>query len=215
MKSCRPIPLAAALVSIPLALPALAGRPLTVDDTNLNDKGHGHIEAWAARDAGKADVLNLAPAFSPWEAVELVALLARDRTASVTSTTVFGRFRITPPQASGCNVLAALGHQHDSPGGNQPFAYSALTCNSSALALHVNLGAAKPSGASSFGTWGIALEHNAGRLTPHIEAFGQEHAKPTFQVGARTEVAKGWQVDGTLGRNNGDMLFSLGFKAQF
>lgn len=204
-----------ALASITAALPAFAGRPLTVDDANLNDKGHGHVEAWAARDAGKADVLTVAPAFSPWEAVELVAVLARDRTASVTTTSLIGRFRITPPQASGCNVLAALGHRHDSPGGNQPFAYSALTCNSGALALHVNLGAAKPSGASSFGTWGIGLEHATGRITPHLEAFGREHARPTFQVGARTEVAKGWQVDGTFGRSSGETLFSLGFKFQF
>lgn len=205
----------AALASLPLALPALAGRPLTVDDANMNDKGHGHVEAWAARDAGKADVLNVAPAFSPWEAVELAAVLARDRTASVTSTSFIGRFRITPAQTSGCNVLAALGHEHDSPGGNLPFAYSALTCNSTDYALHVNLGAAKPSGGSSYGTWGIALEHSAGRLTPHVEAFGQEHSKPTFQVGARSEVAKGWQVDGTLGRSNGETLFSLGVKFQF
>lgn len=205
----------AALASIVSAQPAFAGRPLTVDDANLNDKGHGHVEAWAARESGKADVLNVAPAFSPWEAVELVGVLARDRTASVTSTTVIGRFRITPPQASGCNVLAAVGHQHGSPGGNQPFAYSAITCNTNALALHVNLGAAKPSGASSFGTWGVALEHTSARLTPHVEAFGQERAKPTFQVGARTDVAKGWQVDGTLGRSDGDTIFSLGFKVQF
>lgn len=213
--SQRRLPRLVALACLTSALPVFAGRPLTVDDANLNDKGHGHVEAWAARDAGKADVLNVAPAYSPWEAVELVAVLSRDRTASVTSTSLIGRFRITPPQPSGCNVLAALGHQHDSPGSNQPFAYSAVTCNSGALALHVNLGAAKPSGASSFGTWGIALEHSAGRLTPHVEAFGQEHARPTFQVGARTEVAKGWQVDGSLGRTGGETLFSLGFKVQF
>lgn len=205
----------AALVSLPLALPAFAGRPLAVDDANMNDKGHGHVEAWAARDAGKADVVNIAPAYSPWEAVELVALWSRDRTASVSSTSVTGRFRITESKPSGCNLLAALGHQRDRPGGNQPFAYSALTCNSGALAWHVNLGAAKPSGASSFSSWGIALERSGGKWTPHVEAFGQERAKPTFQLGARTEAAKAWQIDGTLGRTAGVTLFSLGSKFQF
>lgn len=181
----------------------------------MNEKGQGHVETWASRAPGKADVLNVAPAYSPWEAVELAGVLARDRTASVTSTTLLGRFRITPSQASGCNVLAALGSQHDNPGGNRPFAYSALTCNTGALTLHGNVGITEPSGASSFGTWGIALETPAGRITPHVEAFGQEHAKPTFQAGARTEVAKGWQVDGTLGRTGGETIFSLGAKFQF
>jgi len=37
----------------------------------------------------------------------------------------------------------------------------------------------------------------------------------TFQVGARTELAKGLQIDGTLGRSNHESLVSLGLKQSF
>jgi hypothetical protein len=194
---------------------AFAGRPLSVDDANIDDKGTGHIEAWVAREPGKADVVNVAPAYSPWHVVELSGLLSRNRTNSISSVGVLARVQITEPKKSGCNFLVALGHQHFSPGGNQPFAYTTATCNRGDFTLHGNLGAANPSRGPSFGTWGIALEHDTGTFTAHIESFGQEDSKPTFQVGARREVAKGWQVDGTMGRIDGETIFSLGFKVSF
>ncbi|MFZ2652899.1 MAG: hypothetical protein WA210_22595 [Burkholderiaceae bacterium] len=192
-----------------------ASRPLGVDHANIDAKGTGHVEAWVAREARKADVLHVAPAFSPWEVVELSALLSRNRTSSTSSAAALARFRITEPQTSGCNLLLALGHEHFSPGGNQPFTHTAATCNRRDFALHATLGAAKPSGRSSFGTWGIALEHDTGTFIAHVESFGQEHSKPTFQLGARRTVAKGWQVDGTLGRLDGLTIFSLGAKFLF
>ena len=194
---------------------AWAGRPLSVDNADIVPKGTGHVEAWAARQAGKTNILNVAPAFSFWEAVELSAVLARNRSNAITSVSGLVRVRVTPVRTQGCNVLATLGQQHDNPGGNQPFVYSAVTCNSGKFALHANLGAAKPAGSSGYGTWGVALEQDRGSFVPHLEAFGQEHARPTFQLGARTDVAKGWQVDGTLGRTAGETMFSLGAKFSF
>jgi len=194
---------------------AWAGRPLGVDDANIDDKGTGHVEAWFSREAGSANVFNVAPAYSPWEAVELSGQLTRDRTNSVTLSALLARARITESRPSGCNVLVALGAQHANPGGNQPFGYTALTCNRGEFALHANLGAAKPSGGSSYGTWGIALERDHGDLVGHVEAFGQEGVGPTFQVGARKSVARNWQIDGTVGRTAGDTIFSVGFKVDF
>ena len=143
------------------------------------------------------------------------APLARNRTDAISSLGVRARVRITEPQNSGCNFLVALGHQHFSPGGNRPYVYTASTCRKNEFALHANLGAAKPSGASSFGTWGIGFERDHGDLVGHVEALGQEHAKPTFQVGARKDVGKGFQIDGAVGRTDGDTIFSLGVKLQF
>lgn len=208
----------AALTSCALAFlcgAAWAGRPLSVDDAIVDDKGTGHVEAWFARGAASTNVFNVVPAYSPWEVVELSAPLARNRTASVTSVGALVRVRITEPQKSGCNFLVALGDQHFSPGGNQPYAYTAATCKKNEFALNLNLGAAKPSGGSSFGTWGISFERDHGNMVGHVEAFGQEHARPTFQIGARTDVGKGFQVDGTVGRRAGDTLFSLGVKFSF
>jgi hypothetical protein len=205
---------ASALASL-LVTSAWAGRPLSVDDANINAKGNGHIEAWVARDVGKADVISVAPAYSPWNVLELSGLLSRNRTDSINSVGVQARAQITAPQKSGCNFLVALGHQRFNPGGNVPFAYTAASCNLTDFSLHANLGAAKPSGASSYGTWGFAVEHNTGTFTAHIEAFGQEGSKPTYQVGARREVSKGWQVDGSMGRFDGETIFSLGVKFGF
>ncbi len=122
-------------------------------------------EAWFARGARSTNVFNVVPAYSPWEVVEFSVPLARNRTDAVTAIGALLRVRITEPQKSGCNFLVALGQQHQNPGGNQPYAYSAATCRKNEFALHANLGAAKPSGASSFGTWGIGRAPLAGRCT--------------------------------------------------
>jgi cytosine/creatinine deaminase len=47
-------------ITLSLALVARAGRPLAVDDANVNDKGAGHVEAWVARDTSKSNVETLA-----------------------------------------------------------------------------------------------------------------------------------------------------------
>lgn len=194
---------------------AWASRPLSVDDASINDKGSGHVEAWFAREAGNANVYYVVPAFSPWEVLELSLPLARDRSNGITSIGALARVRITEPQKSGCNFLVALGHQRFNPGGNQPYAYTAVTCRRNEFALNANLGAAKPQGESSFGTWGLSIERDHGTLVGHVEAFGQEHSKPTFQVGARKDLGKGFQVDGTVGRTDGDTIFSMGVKYSF
>jgi hypothetical protein len=212
----RSTPFAALALAVALVpASAWAGRPLGVDNAEINAKGNGHVEAWAAREPGKADVLYVAPAYSPWQVLELSGVVARNRTDDNSAYALLARIRITETQKSGCNFLVTLGQQHFSPGGNVPFANTVATCNRADFALHANLGAAKPSGASSYGTWGIALEHDTGTFTAHIEAFGREESKPTYRVGARREVAKGWQVDGSLGRFDGETIFSLGFKVSF
>ena len=53
------------------------------------------------------------------------------------------------------------------------------------------------------------MEQDRSNFVPYLEAFGQENARPAFQVCARTGVSKGWQVDGTLGRTAGETAFSL------
>ena len=40
-------------------------------------------------------------------------------------------------------------------------------------------------------------------------------SKPIFNVGARMEVAKDLQIDGTVGRSNHETLFSVGLKLLF
>ncbi len=198
-----------------MATPALAGRPLTVDDASVNDTGDGHVEAWYARQPGRLHTWTVAPAYAPIDGLELSASFTRDRTTPQSSEAVQVKWRITPVQESGCNAGAVLGVAHARGTGRTPYVNGLFTCNSSWGATHFNLGANRASGSPTLGTWGIAHEHEFGAVTAHVEAFGQRLSKPTFQVGARFDIAKGLQLDGTLGRGNRETLVSVGFKASF
>ena len=48
-----------------VCLSAQAGRPLTVDDANVNDTGVAHVETFWSRGADGARVLTIAPTYSP------------------------------------------------------------------------------------------------------------------------------------------------------
>ncbi len=197
------------------ALPALAGRPLTVDDANVNDPGHGHVEAWYARAPGRLHTWTVAPAFAPIDGLELGAAFSRDRTTPQSTEAVQAKWRITPAQDAGCNVGAVLGASHTRGTGRTPYLNGLMTCNSDWGASHFNLGANRAPGASTLATWGVAHEREFGAVTAHVEAFGQRRVKPTVQIGARTEIAKGLQLDGTVGRGNRETLVSVGIKASF
>jgi hypothetical protein len=48
-----------------LAVSAQAGRPLSVDDANVNDKGVAHVETFWSRAADGSRSLTIAPTYSP------------------------------------------------------------------------------------------------------------------------------------------------------
>jgi len=118
-------------------------------------------------------------------------------------------------QDDGCNAGAVLGVTQARGAGRMPYVNGLFTCNSAWGATHFNLGANRASGGPTLGTWGVAHEREFGAVTAHVEAFGQRLAKPTFQIGARKEIAKGLQLDGTLGRSNRETLVSVGLKVGF
>lgn len=206
----------ACLLALATASPAQAGRPLAVDDANTNDAGSGHVEAWATRVPGST-VLTVAPAYAPIDGLELAASHARENGSGLNATTLQLKWRITASRDDGCNLGLSLGSSRLSQGGGRvDFVNGLGTCNGLAGgSLHVNLGQAKASGLSATGTWGIAFERPLGAVTPHIEWFGSEGAKPTVQAGLRGEVAKGWQLDGTVGRGDGETVYTLGVKRSF
>ena len=209
-------PLCIPVLALSLAGTAYAGRPLTVDDANVDDKGQGHVEAWYARQPGHAHTWTVAPAYAPVDGMELGGTVARDSTAGATTSAVQAKWRFTASQKSGCNVGAVLGALHTSGGvGNSPYFNGLATCNSTWGSTHFNLGALRAPGGPTLGTWGIAHERGFGGVTAHVEAFGQRLSKPTFQVGARMDVAPGVQVDGNVGRTNGETLVSVGLKYSF
>lgn len=196
---------------------AHAGRPLAVDDANVNEKGAGHVEVWVARDSDKVDTWNVAPAFAPVDGVEIGVGYAKARKNGNAQQAIQAKWRITPSQDNGCNVASTLGTVHEKSVGSSPYLVGILTCNTALGAVHVNLTRHNPKDAENYSSWGVALERAMGSITPHIEAFGDQGGKPTLQFGAKTEIAAGLQLDATVGRDrqNSANVFSLGLKYSF
>jgi hypothetical protein len=196
--------------------PSLAGRPLSVDDANVNEVGAGHVEAWYARQSGDTNVWTVAPAYGIAKGVEIGAAVARDATNDASTNTLQAKFQLTSSLKDGCNLGASVGASQTNNGlGNTVFVNGLVTCNTGYGSVHVNLGSNRPPQGPSLGTWGVALERELGPFTAHGEVFGQEKDSPTVQVGLRTEVVKNITLDGTAGRANGESVLSLGLKFQF
>ncbi len=211
---------AACLLALSLGLlntTAQAGRPLAVDDANVNDKGAGHVEIWVARDSDKINTWNVAPAFAPVEGVEIGVSYAKARKTGTAEQAIQAKWRITPSQENGCNVASTLGTVHEKGVGNSPYLVGILTCNSAIGSVHVNLTRHNPKEDKSFNSWGVAFERAMGSITPHIEAFADQGQKATLQLGAKTEIREGLQLDGTVARDrqNRANVFSVGIKQSF
>ena len=204
------------LAALAVSVSAHAGRPLTVDDANVNDVGAGHVEMWYSRLPGKINTWNVAPAYSPIKEIEFSALVSRDMTGRLTTTAAQAKWRMTASNPDGCNLGMTLGISHGSGGiGNSPYVNGIATCNHKGGAFHLNFGISHPNGSKALGNWGVAYEREISGMTAHVEVFGQEEGKPTTQLGLRKDIAQGLQLDGTVGRSDGDTVFSVGLKKSF
>lgn len=218
-RSCPSCRLTGALAGVVLTTAcgaAFAARPLSVDDTGTNEAGAGHVEGWFSRAAG-SNTFSVSPALGIVDGFELVGALSRDQSTHARSTTIQFRWTLTEAKDTGCNAGTSGGMTRVSDGGaRQYFAYGMVTCNFSSIGTtHSNLGLIDVSGESSVITWGVAFERTIGPVTPHIEYFGARGSKPTLQLGARSQILDRVQLDGTVGRSDGETLFSLGFRVQF
>jgi hypothetical protein len=81
--------------------------------------------------------------------------------------------------------------------------------------MHASLGLSKAKDSPTDCAWGIALEKEIFGVTPHIEWFGVEGSKSTGQIGLRGNIANSIQLDGSVGRSDGNTLYTLGLKFQF
>ncbi len=208
------------LLGIGLTGLAHAGRPLNVDDASVDEPGTGHIEAWYARQPGGARVWTVAPAYAPGTGIELGASLSRDSQQRTRSTALQAKFLLSPSRSDACNLGLAVGlSQTTGTSGSTPSVNGMLSCNHDGGAAHFNLGAVHAPGGPTLRTWGLAVERALGPVTAHAEWYGQKQSAPVFQLGLRTEVAPGWQLDGTVGRtrqaDKHETLFSLGFTYHF
>lgn len=193
-----------------------AGRPLNVDDANVNDPGAGHVEIWYARQSGGARVWNTAPAYAPVQGLELSATVSHDRTERLTTTSLQGKFQLSAPKSEGCHQAVVLGMAHPKgQRGATPYANGINTCEVGPGAVHLNLGVSRAPGGPTAPAAGVAWEQAFGSVTGNVEWLVLRGAKPTAALGLRTELVKDVQLDGSIGRSGGDNLFSVGMKFQF
>ena len=193
-----------------------AGRPLTVDDASVNDVGQGHVEGWWTRATDGSRRWTIAPAYAPTQNIELGAGLAREQKTGLETLNVQAKFRITPSQDDGCNVGAVLGAARTTGETSKGYVNALLTCNHAKLgSLHTNLGALDFSSSQRIGTWGLAWERAYGDVTAHIEVYGQQHEKPTWATGLRTNILPKLQLDGSVGRQGRQNMLTLGTKWMF
>lgn len=195
---------------------AHAGRPLTVDDANVNDPQAGHVETWWTRAPDGTRSWTVAPAYAPTENLELGAGLAREQHTGLETHNIQAKFRITPSQDNGCNLGAVAGVSRATGDTSRPYVNALFTCNHPSWgSVHANLGALDVSGSQRVTTWGTAWERTYGEMTAHIEAYGQQHDKPTWATGVRFNVLPQLQLDTSVGRQNKQNLVTLGTKWMF
>lgn len=195
---------------------ANAGRPLTVDDANVNDVGEGQVEGWWTRAPSGSRSWSVAPAYAPIQNVELGAGMSREQKTGLETLNVQAKFRITPSQEKGCNFGAVLGSARTTGEASKGYVNALFSCNHTTLgSLHTNLGALDFSSRQRVGTWGLAWERAYGGITAHVEVYGQQHDKPTWATGLRTNILPKLQLDASIGRQAGQDLVTLGTKWMF
>lgn len=195
---------------------AQAGRPLTVDDANVNEVGEGQVEGWWTRAPNGPRSWTIAPAYAPIQNVELGAGLSREQKTGLETQNIQAKFRITPSQDNGCNVGAVLGAARTTGEASKAYVNALFTCNHAKLgSLHTNVGALDVSSSQRIGTWGVAWERAYGDVTAHVEVYGQQHDKPTWATGLRINILLKLQLDGSIGRQAGQNMLTLGTKWMF
>jgi hypothetical protein len=193
---------------------AFAGRPLAVDDANVNEVGAGHVEAWFEKN-GSEKSLTIAPAYSPIKGLELALAYNRDQPYTSNIVALGAKYQITRPKEGGCHAASSLNVARSS-GSNAAIVNVIGTCQLGFVDMHMNAGIGRNlSTKNNLKILGLAFEKDVDFATVHAEVQAVEDSKPLFQIGARKEVFKNWQLDGTLGRQGGQNVFSLGTKYQF
>jgi len=206
-------PLSVLLICIFPAI-AVAGRPLLIDDAATNAAGHGHIESWYDTEER---TFNVAPAFAPIDGLELGAVIAKSNSSGETSYSLQVKKLFTSPQENGCNTGGTLGRtsvQNDN--GYTLYGWGIVSCQSPQWgSVHLNLGWIKERYGSSQQLTGLAFEYPLENFTPNAEWLRIEGEKNTMAIGARTELFKDVQLDGSYRVQDKQNYWTLGIKWQF
>lgn len=215
-----------------LSAPALAERPMAVDDAGTLAKGGAKLEFGASRDA-KLRGWDAAAGFAPIDKLELEVGFTglRDRASSPAARVDGAGFAakwvpLQSEQGLSAGLKLELGRERvdDRAGGRATSSAQALTALAtwtfaSGDLVHLNLGQAwaKSGGVRErLGTWGVGLDHPLGdALSLTLEVFGVEHSGPDQQIGLRWTLADGLKLGVGVGRGNGRSFGSAGVAWEF
>ena len=180
-----------------------------MDDANVNDPGHGHVEAWYARAPGR-HTWTVAPAFAPIDGLELGAAFSRPHHAAEHRSRA-GQMAHHPGAGRRLQCGAVLGASHTRGTGRTPYLNGLMTCNSDWGASHFNLGLTGAPGPAPWppGAWRMSV--NSARSRPMSRPSASGGPNLPSRSGAH-EIAKGLQLDGTVGRGNRETLVSVGIR---
>lgn len=193
-----------------------AGRPLSVEDANVNDPGQGHIEHWWAHSSAGNRSWNVAPAWSPANGVELAGAFSHEGASPLNTTAVQIKFRLTPSQEHGCNLGALVGVLQTGSEKSRPYANGLISCHHPFWgSLHANVGTVWEQAGFYDMTRGIAWERSLGSVIFHVESFGQQNSKLSRAIGLRHNWLPQLQIDASLGRQAGQSLITAGLKWMF
>jgi hypothetical protein len=92
-----------------LGVSAQAGRPLNVDDANVNDQGVAHVETFWSRAADGSRTLTLAPTYSPLPGLDLIAQDVKTFSGGPHSQTFQAKMQVTAPKEKSCHFAWVLG----------------------------------------------------------------------------------------------------------
>jgi len=199
-----------------LSVSAQAGRPLSVDDANVNDTGVAHVETFWSRAADGSRSFTIAPTFSPLPGLDLIAQDVRTFSGGAHSQTLQAKMQVTSPKDNSCHFAWVVGATQWQKGdGQKSFVSANSSCDMGVGALHASVVSSRDAVGRDTPGFGVAWEQSFGAWTGHIESIAQRAAKPMVGIGARTDVMPGFQVDGTFGRVGGKAMFSLGTKSLF
>lgn len=195
---------------------ALAARPMVTDDARLVDAGGCQLEGWVRRNADDMEIWAL-PACNLTGNLELTlgGALGRDDTGTHTNDVVFqGKTLFRPLEADSWGVGLAVGNvRHPAISTDRNlvgdlYAYVPISfaLDQERQFLHVNLGWLHERDRHTHrATWGLGSETRLSERTWLIaELYGQNGARPFFQVGLRYWLLPGLlQIDSTMGNRPG------------
>jgi len=212
--------------------PALAERPMVVDDAGTLDAGGGKLEfGWSRDDQTRG--WDAAAGFAPIANLELEVGLARARDGATSPDSLLRGVGVAakwvPLQAeTGLSAGLKLEHERARADDRAGSRVTARVSAASVLAswrfaseqvIHANLGRewVRVSGdTEAANTWGVGFEQPLTESLQLVaEVYGAEETRPDRQIGLRYEIVEGVQVSGAVGRGSDRNIGNVGIAWEF